>query len=90
MAVGQAIPRNAMSSNPATLRGVIHGQTIQVEDPLNLPDGQQVTIIVQPLLLPEEAIRRSAGGWSDDPEGVDRFVEQMRRLRDLDRPESAP
>jgi hypothetical protein len=54
---------------------------IEVEGDLNLPEGQQVAIIVQPLLSPEEAIRRSAGGWSDDPEGVDRFVEEMRLLR---------
>jgi hypothetical protein len=62
---------------------------IEVDGDLNLPEGQQVAIIVQPLLSPEEAIRRSAGGWSDDPEGVDRFVEEMRRLRNLERPEPA-
>jgi hypothetical protein len=62
---------------------------IEVEGDLNLPEGQQVAITVQPLLSPEEAIRRSAGGWSDDPEGVDRFVEEMRRLRSLERPEEA-
>ncbi len=79
-----------MANSPNTMRGVVHGKMIEVEGELNLPDGQQVAIIVQPLLSPEEAIRRSAGGWSDDPEGVDRFVEEMRRLRSLDRPEPAP
>ena len=79
-----------MSNNPSTLRGVIHGNAIVVEGNLNLPEGQQVAVTVQPLLSPEEAIRRSAGGWSDDPEGVDRFVEEMRRLRSLERPEAAP
>lgn len=76
-----------MASNQSAVRGVVHGKTIEVEGELNLPDGQQVTLIVQPVLTPEEAIRRSAGGWSDDPEGVDRFVEEMRRLRNLERPE---
>jgi hypothetical protein len=61
-----------------------------VEGELNLPDGQQVAIIVQPMLSPEEALRRSAGGWADDPEGVDQFVAEMRRLRSLDRPEPGP
>ena len=77
-----------MPTSPLTMRGVVHGKTIEVEGNLNLPEGQEVAIIVQPLLSPEEAIRRSAGGWSDDPEGVDRFVEEMRRLRSLERPET--
>ncbi len=70
-----------MTNSPSAMRGVVHGKTIEVEGDLNLPEGQQVAIIVQPLLSPEQAIRQSAGGWSDDPEGVDRFVEEMRRLR---------
>ena len=70
-----------MTNISSTRRGVVHGKMIEVEGDLNLPEGQQVAIIVQPLLSPEEAIRRSAGGWSDDPEGVDRFVEEMRLLR---------
>ncbi|MGA2031293.1 MAG: hypothetical protein ABSG68_03470 [Thermoguttaceae bacterium] len=78
-----------MSNSPTTMRGVVRGRMIEVDGDLNLPEGQQVAIIVQPLLSPEEAIRRSAGGWSDDPEGVDRFVEEMRRLRNLERPEPA-
>ena len=78
-----------MTNSSTTMRGVVHGKTIEVEGDLNLPEGQQVAITVQPLPSPEEAIRRSAGGWSDDPEGVDRFVEEMRRLRSLERPEEA-
>lgn len=78
-----------MTNSSSTMRGVVHGKMIEVEGDLNLPEGQQVAITVQPLLSPEEAIRRSAGGWSDDPEGVDRFVEEMRRLRSLERPEEA-
>ena len=78
-----------MTNSSNTMRGVVHGKMIEVEGDLNLPEGQQVAITVQPLLSPEEAIRRSAGGWSDDPEGVDRFVEEMRRLRSLERPEEA-
>ena len=76
-----------MSNSPNLLRGVVHGKTIELEGNLNLPEGQQVTVIVQPVLSPEEAIRQSAGGWSDDPEGLDRFLVELRRLRDLERPE---
>ena len=77
-----------MTNNPSNA-GDRPRKTIEVEGDLNLPEGQQVAIVVQPLLSPEEAIRRSAGGWSDDPAGVDRFVEEMRRLRSLERPEPA-
>jgi hypothetical protein len=76
-----------MSNNPNLMRGVVHGKMIEVEGDLNLPEGQQLTVIVQPVLTPEEAIRQSAGGWSDDPEGLDRFLIELRRLRDLERPE---
>lgn len=79
-----------MANSPGTMRGIVHGRTIEVEGDLNLPEGQPVAIIVQPLLSPEEAIRRSAGGWSDDPQGVDLFVEEMRRLRNMERPDPAP
>ena len=75
-----------MTDNPTAIRGVVRGKTIELEGDLNMPDGQQVTVIVEPVLSPEEAIRQSAGGWSDDPEGLDRFLAEMRRLRDLDRP----
>ncbi len=47
--------------SPNAMRGVVHGKTIEVESDLNLPEGQQVTVIVQPVLSPEEAIRQSFG-----------------------------
>ena len=64
--------------------GTVHGQTIELQGDLNLPEGQCVAVVVSPVLSPEEAIRQSAGGWSDDPEGVDRFIAEMRRLRDFE------
>jgi hypothetical protein len=70
--------------------GIVHGKTIEVEGDHNLPEGQQVAITVQPLLSPEEAIRRLAGGWSDGLEGVDRFVKETCRLRGLEHPEPSP
>jgi hypothetical protein len=68
------------------LRGTIHGDTIKLERVSGLPDGQVVTIDLQPAstLTPEErlaALKRAFGAWSDDPEGVDRFVEETYRLR---------
>jgi len=68
------------------LRGVIHGNTIQLEEPINLPDGQEVTVVVQPAqseekLEPGEGIRRSFGGWCDDIEGLDKYLEWNRQQR---------
>ena len=75
-----------MSNSLNALRGIVHGKTIEVEGDLHLPEGQQVTVIVQPLLSPEEAIRQSFGGWADDAEELDKFLEDVRRGREQERP----
>ncbi len=74
-------------SDSTVLRGVVHGKTIELDADTGLPDGQVVAITVQPLgvqvqrLPPGEGIRRSAGGWADDPEGLDDYLEWNRQLR---------
>jgi len=40
------------------MRGVVHGKTIEVEGDLNLPEGQQVTVIVQPEEPPPKWLER--------------------------------
>ena len=79
-----------MSNSLNTMRGIVHGKMIEVDGDLNLPEGQQVTIIVQPLLGPEEAIRQSFGGWADDAKELDKFLEDVQRGRQQERPELAP
>jgi hypothetical protein len=85
-----------MSISQAIFKGVIHGRTIELEQELGLPDGQGVTVTVQPLveqtprLPPGEGIRRSAGGWDDDPEGLDEYLKLIRKLRDEGRPPIEP
>jgi hypothetical protein len=71
------------------MRGVIHGNTIQVEGDLNLPEGQQVTVVIQPVLTPEEAIRQSFGAWAADAPELDEFLEGLRRDREQERAEPA-
>jgi hypothetical protein len=73
-----------------TLRGVVHGKTIELEQEPELPDGQQVTVILQAVpwaesLPPGEGIERSAGGWSDDPQGLDEFLRWNRQQRKIGR-----
>jgi hypothetical protein len=84
-----------MASDAAVLRGVVHGKTIQLDDETGLPDGQQVTITVQPVsgteglasrLPPGEGIRRSAGAWADDAEELDQYLEWNRQQRKISRP----
>jgi hypothetical protein len=77
------------AQNGATfLSGVVHGKTVELDKDAGLPDGQRVSVLIQPKpqlkLPPGEGLLRAFGGWSDDPQGVDGFVDEVRRLRDLD------
>ena len=82
-----------MATSEAVLRGVIHGKTIELEQESGLPDGQAVAVTVQPInekarmLAPGEGIRQSAGGWAEDAESLDEFLEWNRRQRKVGRKE---
>lgn len=75
----------------ATFKGVVHGKTIELNDSAGLPDGQEVTVILQPVkhakLPPGEGLRQSAGTWADDDEGLDAYLELNRQQRKQSRPE---
>ena len=74
-----------MQNQSTTFKGIVRGQRIELDRPVDLPDGQEVTVVVQPAngtpLAPGEGLRRSIGGWADDPEGVDQFLEWNRQQR---------
>ncbi len=79
---------------PTILRGTIRGKTIELEEAPGLPDGQQVTVKVEAApLQPKgdqnglEALKRAAGSWSDEPEGLDQFLEWNRQQRKVNRRE---
>ncbi len=78
-------------STTAIFKGTVHGKSIELEREPGLPDGQQVTVILQPLqateqrLPPGEGIRRSAGAWADDPEGLDEYMNWNRQQRKVSR-----
>src|SRR5262245_11293460 len=82
-----------MTSTPAVLKGIVHGKTIELEQDPGLPGGQEVAVVVRPLeaaqwrLPPGEGIRRSAGGWGDDAEGLDEYLAWNRRQRKVGRRE---
>ncbi len=83
-----------MSTIRPGLRGTVHGKIIQLEADSGLPDGQQVTVTLEPAPSQPaeresalESLKRAAGGWSDDPEGLDQFLEWNRQQRKLNRRE---
>ncbi|MFL5243272.1 MAG: hypothetical protein ACJ8FY_14295 [Gemmataceae bacterium] len=81
-----------MSKTPTILRGTVHGKTIELEAESGLPEGQQVTVTLELQKQTEnqsylEALKRAAGSWSDDPEGLDRFLEWNRQQRKFNRRE---
>jgi hypothetical protein len=75
-----------------TIRGVIHGKTIELEQAPGLPDGQQVGVTIEPLpaaalgALPcGEGLQRAFGAWAADAEDLDTFLEWNRQQRMVDR-----
>lgn len=75
----------------AVLKGIVHGRTIELETEPGLPDGQAVSVIVEPVAAKDskeafEALKRAAGAWAnDDPEGLEEFLEQTRKQRKIRR-----
>lgn len=74
------------------VKGIKRGQTIELIEMLDLPDGEQVTIEVfrvHPLsqfTLEERQIRidSALGGWKDDP-NLDNIFAEIDRERHADR-----
>jgi hypothetical protein len=53
-----------------TFHGKVHGQTIHINEDLNLADGEDVEVVLRPTTTPSawgEGIRRSAGAAADIP-----------------------
>jgi hypothetical protein len=81
------------------LQGIVHGKIIELDNEPGFPDGQRVSLIVQPSeadssaeknLPPGEGLRRSFGTWADEAEELDAYLEWNRRQRKITRPEMQP
>jgi hypothetical protein len=77
------------------LHGVVHGQTIELNEPAGVADGQEVEVVVR-YSMPSrpwgEGIRNSAGGLADCwTEEDDQILSQIQQDRKRDtRPEIPP
>jgi hypothetical protein len=72
------------------LRGTVHGKTIELDQDAGLPQGQVVSVVVRPVdarTTPGEGLLRSFGGWAEDDEGLDEFLDWNRRQRKVSRTE---
>ena len=70
-----------------TIRGKIHGKTIELDEDLGVAPGLDVEVqvtIVQPARKWGEGILRTAGALADDPEW-DTIMEQIHQDRKLER-----
>lgn len=85
-----------MNSLPGVFAGVVHGKTIELAEAPGLPDGQAVSVIVNPVepgtasSSPGEGLRRAFGGWAEEGEELDRFLEWTRQQRTIRRAEIDP
>jgi hypothetical protein len=68
-----------------TLRGVIHGRTVELTEDLGVADGQQVEITIKTVASPKpwgEGLRRCAGAFAADwTEEDDRIMEEIHQER---------
>ena len=80
-----------MASLGVPIRGSVRGRTIVLEADPGLPEGQVVDVVLRPRPLTKdearEALRRAAGGWAEDGEELDRYLEWNRQQRKVNRPE---
>ena len=81
------------------LRGIMHGRTIELDSEPGLPDGQPVTVVVQPEnaalggtggASPGLSLGRAFGTWSEDAKELDEFLEWNRLQRRTGRMEITP
>lgn len=69
-----------------TFKGTIRGKTIELERAPGLPEGQAVSVTLSATAPPGDGLRRAFGAWRD-AEGLDDFLDEVRRDRKQERGE---
>lgn len=76
-------------SESNAMRGVVHGKTIQLDQAPDFPEGQLVNVVVRPVdsdRMEGEGLQKAFGGWADESEDLDKYLEWSRSRRKLGRP----
>lgn len=85
-----------MPMDLTVFRGKIHGRRIDLESDAGFPDGQEVSVAVEPIytskgeLAGGDGLQRAFGGWAEDGGELAEFLEWNRQQRKQTRPEIAP
>ncbi|MBI1902639.1 MAG: hypothetical protein HYS13_16180 [Planctomycetia bacterium] len=70
-------------------KGVIHGKTIELAEATGLPEGQRVTVILQPessqAASTEEGLRLAFGACADEAADLDAYLAWTREQRKIGR-----
>lgn len=70
------------------LRGVVHGNVIELDDDAGVADGERVEVIVRTVtsaaVQPGDGFRRTEGSLADDNEW-DALMEEIQQSRKLER-----
>jgi hypothetical protein len=77
------------------IKGIIYGKVIELEHEPGFPEGQEVSVTLEPVRPATSptssealaALRRAAGAWADEGEELDRHLEWNRQQRIGSRPE---
>ncbi len=85
-----------MATNFHQHHGVVHGNMIRLDEEIGLPDGQEVSVTLRPVETSEsrlaagESLRRAFGGWAEDADELNEYLDWNRRRRKMSRAETDP
>ncbi len=80
-------------NNATVFRGIVDGKVIELDQDLGLPEGQPVEITVHPTTIETtagEGLQRAFGGWNEDADDLDEFLDWNRNQRKQGRREINP
>lgn len=77
-----------MSTLPLAMNGTIHGNSVEFDQSVDLPEGMKVTVVVSPAgqngtsseSVPP-GLLRAFGAWKEDSEEIEKFQIEYRQLR---------
>ena len=72
-------------NNQEGYRGIVHGSSIELSPPFNLPDGMEVEVVIKQVKVTNEQRKQGLsplfGSCQCDAEDLDKFLEENREQR---------